>query len=263
MVRKVSSSSVLPATVAPCRRISTIQWDPSARASEAPSSGLATIRLVSPNSSRLSQTGALSPVAEHDPMGPKRTRQRGAFLRLGHDQAGLAEFVAAVPERRLLADGGAAMIDRLELGAGNAEWQDRRRVMVTHRVYFRPRFVDFAMDDALAIEPHLDRLHDLRIECEFEDVFRLHQFWAARIRHQIASRIGGMAQGDVTEGVEHAFVGDHAVGARQLLARLVKFVQHRRFPQVLRHARLYAGHPRLCLMKARRGWPGQAPVGRA
>src|ERR1039458_447553 len=83
-------------------------------------------------------------------MWPKRTRQRGAFLRLGHDQTGVAEFVAAVPERNLYAERGAEVIDRLELDAGNAKRQDRRRVMVTHRVYIRPRFVDFTMDDALA-----------------------------------------------------------------------------------------------------------------
>ena len=61
VVRNVSSSSVVPETVAPCRRISTIQYGPSARAKEAPSSGFATIILVSPNSSRLSQNGAFSP----------------------------------------------------------------------------------------------------------------------------------------------------------------------------------------------------------
>ena len=62
MVRKVSSSSERPATVAPCRRISTVQYGPSARASEAPSSGLATNRLVLPNSVRLSQTGTCAPM---------------------------------------------------------------------------------------------------------------------------------------------------------------------------------------------------------
>ncbi len=61
MVRNINSSSVVPATVAPWRRISTIQFFPSARASEAPSSGLATISVVSPKSSRLSQNGTLAP----------------------------------------------------------------------------------------------------------------------------------------------------------------------------------------------------------
>jgi len=62
MVRNTSSCSERPATVAPCRRISTIQCGPSARASDRPSSGLTTSRLVSPNSSRLSQIGALAPI---------------------------------------------------------------------------------------------------------------------------------------------------------------------------------------------------------
>src|SRR5262252_2518532 len=47
--RKTSSRTSAPTTVAPCRRISTAQWGPSARASERPSSGLTTSRLVSPN----------------------------------------------------------------------------------------------------------------------------------------------------------------------------------------------------------------------
>ena len=41
-----------------------------------------------------------------------------------------------------------------------------------------------------------------------------------------------MAHGDVAEGVEHAFVGDHAVGAREQFARFVEFVWHRHFPLI-------------------------------
>jgi hypothetical protein len=62
------------------------------------------------------------------------------------------------------------MIDRLEFGAGNAERQDRRRVMVADRVHLRPRLVDLAVDDALAIEPRFDRLDDLRVEGELVNV---------------------------------------------------------------------------------------------
>src|SRR5674536_366937 len=100
------------------------------------------------------------PAHQYDPVRPKRARERSAFLRLGHDQIGVAKFVTAVPERRLLADGGAEMIDRLELGAGNAEWQDRRRVVVAHRVHLRPRLVDFAVDDALAVSYTHLRAHE-------------------------------------------------------------------------------------------------------
>jgi len=49
--------------VAPWRRITTIEWLPNARASDAPSSDFTTSRLVSPNSSRLSQNGAYRPIA--------------------------------------------------------------------------------------------------------------------------------------------------------------------------------------------------------
>src|SRR5262249_13193571 len=50
--RNTSSRTLAPTTVAPCRRISTAQCGPRARASERPSSCLTTSRLVSPNSSR-------------------------------------------------------------------------------------------------------------------------------------------------------------------------------------------------------------------
>ena len=62
MVRNTSSMRFFAATVAPWRRISTSQYGPSALASERPSSGLSTRRLVSPNSSRLSQNGTFSPI---------------------------------------------------------------------------------------------------------------------------------------------------------------------------------------------------------
>ena len=46
---------------------------------------------------RLAGDGRAVPAHQHDPVRPKRARQRGAFLRLGHDQIGVAEFVAARP----------------------------------------------------------------------------------------------------------------------------------------------------------------------
>src|SRR6516225_823892 len=54
MVRNTHSRTEVPASEAPWRRSSSIQYGPSARAWEAPSSGVVTRRLVSPNSSRLS-----------------------------------------------------------------------------------------------------------------------------------------------------------------------------------------------------------------
>ena len=54
-------------------------------------------------------------------MWSERARKRSAFFRLGHDQCRVAELVAGVPEGNFLAQRGAKMIDRLELGIGNAE----------------------------------------------------------------------------------------------------------------------------------------------
>src|SRR6202521_835683 len=71
-----------------------------------------------------SDRGAVS-AHQHDPVGSERARQGCAFLGLDHQQIGVAEIVTLVPERRLWADGAAQVIDRKELGAGNAERQDR------------------------------------------------------------------------------------------------------------------------------------------
>ena len=166
------------------------------------------------------------PAHQHDPIEAERARERSAFLRFGYDQCGVAEVVAAVPERHRSAHGGTEVIDRLELHAGNAKRQDRRRVMVANSHHLRTCFVNLAMDDALAIKSRFDRRYDLRVEGELVNILRLHQLRAARARHQIAPRIGRMPHGDVAEGVEHAFVGNHAVGAREQVASFVEFVWH-------------------------------------
>ncbi len=63
IVRETSSRMSLPTTVAPWLFSSTAAWGPSLRASDSPSSGLTTSRLVSPNSSCWFQNGTVSPPA--------------------------------------------------------------------------------------------------------------------------------------------------------------------------------------------------------
>src|SRR6185312_3165181 len=61
MLRNTQSRTLVPTAVTPWRRINTRLCAPSARASEAPSSGLITSMLVSPNSSCWSQYGGRMP----------------------------------------------------------------------------------------------------------------------------------------------------------------------------------------------------------
>jgi hypothetical protein len=66
----------------------------------------------------------------------------------------------------------------------------------------------------------------LRFEVVFDEVVRRHQFGRSRARQQVAARIVGMAHADMPEGVDDAFVGDHAVGKREFGARVFKRIGH-------------------------------------
>ena len=163
------------------------------------------------------QSGAMAPHQNH-PVRAERLCQRLAFLRLDHQHVGVAEFVSAVPEWRRRAEHRAHVEHRHELDAGDAERQDRRRVMVADRVDVGPRLVDAAMDHALAIKRHALCRDRLGVERELEDVRGLDQLGAARTGEQIAAGIGRMAHADMAESIQHAFMRDDAVGERQLVA---------------------------------------------
>ena len=90
IVRKTSSWSEPPGTVAPCRRIGTIEQGPSAFAS-------------------------------------------GRLPRFQNQEIGVAELVAAVPERHLRPHGGAEMIDRRKFDPGRAERQRRVGMVMADR----------------------------------------------------------------------------------------------------------------------------------
>ena len=52
---------------------------------------------------------------------------------------------------------------------------------------------------------------------------------AARARQEIAVRIGRVAQADMAETVEHALMGDDAIGKRELVAGFGKRIGHLSF----------------------------------
>src|SRR5258708_28721959 len=96
--------------------------------------------------------------------------ERGAFGRFHHQQIGVAEFIAAIPERRERPHGGAEMKHRHDRIAADAEWHHGWRMMMAHRNYVRPRFENLAMDDALGVELRRRWLDGLRVEGEFQAV---------------------------------------------------------------------------------------------
>ena len=89
------------------------------------------------------------------------------------DKGGVAEIVAAIPERHMRAHGGAEMVDRLQLGAGNAIGKDRRSMVMTDRFDVGASLVDAAVNDHFAVETHVGRGYGLCVKREFENVRRL------------------------------------------------------------------------------------------
>ena len=99
---------------------------------------------------------------------------------------------------------------------------------MAHRHDIAARLIDAAMDDALGIEPCGGALHRLGIELVLEDVVGLDQQRRARARQQVAVRIGGMAHADMAEGIDHALVGQDAVGNGEFLDEIGHIIRHGR-----------------------------------
>src|SRR5580704_8507319 len=157
-------------------------------------------------------------------MRAERSRERRAFLWSYHEEIGVAEIVAAVPERRERARRGAEVENRRHRLAADAERPHGRRVMVADRGYVRTRLVDFAMNDALGIELDGRWIHGARLEIEFENIAAFDQFGRARTRQQIAPGLIRMAPADMPERVDHALMGEDAIGHGKLVAQ--EYVRH-------------------------------------
>jgi hypothetical protein len=109
------------------------------------------------------------------------------------------------------------------------------------------RLVDAAVDHQLAEQPRAGRLDRLGIQRQFENVGRLHELGCAVAGDEIAVRIGGMAETDMPECIEHAFIGEHAIGDRQFLAGFSERIGHEYrspFWDILRSDILGCHHPR-------------------
>src|SRR5262245_53548268 len=115
------------------------------------------------------------PTQQLQPVRAERLRTGAALLRRDDEERGVAELVARIPERHLLADLRAHVIERKERRAGIAERQERLAVMMRDGIDVGTRAIDLAVNDAFAVAHDAlgQRLHRLGVEVVFVDVARL------------------------------------------------------------------------------------------
>ena len=172
---------------------------------------------------RVLQRGADHDIAvpahqHHDPVA-ERARQRVAELAVAHQHLAVTGVLADLVRRHPAIEERAEMEYRAQRHVADAERDHGRRVAVHDRLHVGPRLIDRAVNEALGEQPRLRRLHRSRSEIEFENVARGDQRGSQRARHQVAGRIGRVADADVPIGVEHAFVGEDAARRRQFRDR--------------------------------------------
>src|SRR6266446_2364426 len=119
------------------------------------------------------------------------------------------------------------MQERLELLAGDPEWDHAWRVIVHDRVHVRSRLEDGAVDEALEIGRAPARIDSGAVEGELHDVVRLDALRRPRPRQEEMLRIVGVAGADMPERVDDAFVGEDAVGGDDFIEQAFE-LGHRR-----------------------------------
>ena len=118
------------------------------------------------------------------------------------------------------------MHDRAERDVADAERQHVVGVRVDDGHHLGVRFVDPAVDEALAIELFLgDPLH-VAVEVVNQDVVLLDDLGTARARHEVRFGIVGVADADVPVRVENAFEGEDVVREHELAEETLLFVAH-------------------------------------
>ena len=88
------------------------------------------------------------------------------------------------------------MYDRLDVGMG---------------------LIDFAVDEALHIERSSPRLDRVAVEIELQDVVGRDQARSHAARQQKAPRVGLVPHADMAEAIDHALVGENAVGGDEIV----------------------------------------------
>ena len=154
---------------------------------------------------------------QHQAVGAERPRQALALRRRADVEVAVVVDGADVEHRRALAQEGRAAHHRAQPGVAVAERDEARGVIVQHRHHVGARLVDFAMDHALEEQPGLAQPHRIVVEIAGDDVGRGDQRRRHAARDPIMLRMGVIARADMPVGVEHAVVGEDAVGRHQII----------------------------------------------
>ena len=124
------------------------------------------------------------------------------------------------------------MQQRLELGAGDAERDHARRMVVHHGVHVRPRLVDRAVDEALQIGRAAALVDRGAVERIFDDVVALDALGRAGAGQQIMLRIVRMPRADMAEGIDDALIGQNAVGGHQFFQNEIELAHRGASPLI-------------------------------
>lgn len=143
-------------------------------------------------------------------------RQRAPLLHRPHQQVRVAELVGDIPLRDVGADGRGHVIDGPERHVGDAEGDDGRRVVVADGAHVGARLVDRAMDRPLDVGWRRVAADLLTGQREALQVRLGHELRPERAGDEVVVRTLGVADADVAEGVEHALVGQDAVGGDEV-----------------------------------------------
>src|SRR6185503_4632384 len=88
---------------------------------------------------------------------------------------------------------------------------------VHHRDHLRARLVDLAVNEALGDRFLAARVERPAVEVVLEQVVALHALGRERAREEVALPVRGRAQADVPVGVDHAVLGEDAVGGDEVV----------------------------------------------
>ena len=89
-------------------------------------------------------------------------------------------------------------------------------VTVTNRHDVRSRLVHAAVNETLGIDRAIGAVEPVAVEVELDDVVFGDQAGTARARQEIAFGVFRVADADMAECINHAFVAENAVGHHQI-----------------------------------------------
>jgi len=152
-------------------------------------------------------------------LSPENRGQRFAERAVSHQhrRAGRIVHVAAVPYRHSDPQERSHMNDRPHPHLRDAERDHRRGMAVHHRHHVAARLVDFTVDEPFDHAAAVLRIDRIGIEVVFHDVVRGHQDRRERARQQVAVWVARMAHAHMPIGIEHALLGENAVGGDEVL----------------------------------------------